>query len=711
MGKTSGNQDKQFTKGRRGRRAWRALACGGLALLAPAALLSGTPARADRAQALPYNYSPASRTVLPVRVHGTSGQVTAPQNALTGKPTRLSGTNSSVVYDFGKEVGGLVTLRFSGASGSGQRVGLAFSESSVYVGTSSDASNGGSVPDGALHASVSGAGTYTMPADKLRGGFRYLTLFLGTSGWVDIDGISLYFTPDPDKANPQDYANYFLSNDALLNKIWYAGAYTVQTNTIGSHQGRVWGPPSVNWQNNATVGAGTSVLVDGAKRDRTVWAGDLGISLPTQYVSTHDTRSTRNAISFLFQYQRPSGELQWGGAPFNLWGSTTYNMWTLYGTSTYYTYTGDKAWLDAIWPQYKLTMGFVLSQMGSTGLLSIPKPYTEDWARKKPEGENIEANALLYAALLGGATLADVENDAASAASWRAAAARLKTAANARLWNATTGLYRDNPTSTLYPQDGNSLAVWFGLTDSPAKNARIVRTLTSRWNNFGAPTPEKDDGGRIGTFPGSMELQAHLVAGDDVNALVLMRREWGHMLSSPMGTASTFWEGMDINGSIDFSYGGPFVSAAHGWASGPTSALTFYVLGLMPLSPDGRYQFIPHRGDLTHVEGTLTLPQGLVEGSWDYAASASTFTARLKSPAGTTGTVGIPTDGSSAVTVTVNGATAWSGGFKPTPGIAGGSTDGRYIYLTGVAPGSYTVSASGVVAPSPFTVSMLPDAL
>ena len=37
------------------------------------------------------------------------------------------------------------------------------------------------------------------------------------------------------------------------------------------------------------------MLVDGAKRDRSVWPGDLGVSLPTEYVSTDDlaSRATR----------------------------------------------------------------------------------------------------------------------------------------------------------------------------------------------------------------------------------------------------------------------------------------------------------------------------------------------------------------------------------------------------------------------------------
>jgi hypothetical protein len=52
------------------------------------------------------NLSPTSRTVPPVAVQGTSGSVADPQNVLPGQPTRLSGTDSSITLDFGKEVGG-----------------------------------------------------------------------------------------------------------------------------------------------------------------------------------------------------------------------------------------------------------------------------------------------------------------------------------------------------------------------------------------------------------------------------------------------------------------------------------------------------------------------------------------------------------------------------------------------------------------------------
>lgn len=203
----------------------------------------------------------------------------------------------------------MTTLSFGSTSDSGQRVGLAFSESSLYVGNNSDRSSGRDGEDGALYATASANGTYTVPTAQQRGGFRYLTVFLDTSGWVDLTGVSLNFTAAPGKTDPADYANYFSSSDDLLNRIWYAGAYTVQLNTIASHQGRAWPPPSSAWDNGATVGVGDSVLVDGAKRDRTVWPGDMGIAVPTQYAYSNDLVSTRNALTTMYNAQSAEGEI------------------------------------------------------------------------------------------------------------------------------------------------------------------------------------------------------------------------------------------------------------------------------------------------------------------------------------------------------------------------------------------------------------------
>jgi hypothetical protein len=619
------------------------------------------------------NFAPASRTVTPVEITRSTGVVAGPCNILRGRTTTLTGNGSSVTLDFGKEVGGTVSVRFPASTEPGRRLGLAFTESSQYIGLTSDASNGGGGPDGALTADVTPGSTWTTPKAKQRGGFRYLTLFVDSAGSIEIDQVSVHITFAPTMTDLRDYRNYFRSSDPLLNKIWYAGAYTVQTNTIPPDTGRVWGPPGSGWDNGATVGVGDTVLVDGAKRDRTVWPGDMGVALATQFASLGDLTPTRNALTTLYQHQTASGELPYAGPQVNFYDSDTYHLWTLVGTATYVQYTHDQTWLRDTWAGYRRGLDYALAKVGPSGLLYVTG--TNDWARGGQGGENIAANALFHQTLLTGAELADKMADPSSADAWRTKAATVKAAVNATLWDEQAGLFRDNPTSALHPQDGNSLAVWFGLTD-PARARRISAALTANWNAYGATTPERNS--EIGTFPGSMEVQAHLTAGNATRALELIRRQWGYMLNSPLGTGSTFWEGYRADGQ--FGYGGAYMSAAHGWATGPTSALTFFVLGIQPQSVGDGYLIKPQPGDLTGAEGSLKTPLGDIRLAWSSDVREGSFTATLNAPVEAVDRVEVPTFGAKTQ-LTVNDELVWDG----TRGLTyGASHEGGHVVLRGL---------------------------
>jgi hypothetical protein len=326
------------------------------------------PARGDN-----FNYAPSTRLLQPIAVASSSGDVVEPENVLHEAPTTLTGKGAYVVLDFGREVGGIITVSFSAASGNGQVAGLAFSESSLYFGPRSDSSNGGSSDDGALYAAVEGATTYTMPASQLRGGFRYLTIFLESTGSVTLNNVSLDFSPDPLRVNPNRYPNYFFSSDETVNRAWYAGAYTLQTNLARTNEGRVWPPPQNGWNNSATIGTiGEVVLVDGAKRDRIVWPGDLGIAMPTAYVALFETAAARSALQTLFDHQSATGELPFAGPPVNVGGSATYHMWALLGVGTQHTFEDNREWLKALWPRYKAGVTHSVARIDGKGLYDVP---------------------------------------------------------------------------------------------------------------------------------------------------------------------------------------------------------------------------------------------------------------------------------------------------------------------------------------------------
>lgn len=250
-------------------------------------------------------YAPESRTVQPATVLEELRVNVSSEFASSGTVT-FHGNGSRVVYDFGKEVGGIVSLDYR-STGSGA-LGIAFTEAKDFIGEWSDSSNGGfKGPDGALYANFTGAGkgTYVMPEKRLRGGFRYMTLFLVTAelASVEVENIALELSFQPTWSNLRAYQGYFHSSDELLNRIWYSGAYTLQTNAVPPNTGRQVPFVSHGWANNGTLGPGENIIVDGAKRDRAVWPGDMGIAVPSAFVSLGDLEDVKNALQVMYNTQ------------------------------------------------------------------------------------------------------------------------------------------------------------------------------------------------------------------------------------------------------------------------------------------------------------------------------------------------------------------------------------------------------------------------
>jgi hypothetical protein len=252
-----------------------------------------------------YNLAPSSRFVSPASILNADKTF---HSSFPGSGTTGLKTNGSlVIFDFGKEVGGIVSIAYT-ATGSGE-LGLAFSEAKNWTGVASDDSNGSFMVggDGALFAPITSttSGNYTMPDNKLRGGFRYLSVFVYTNTTIDVEisSVVLELSFQPNWPDLRAYGGYFYSNDELINRIWYSGAYTLQTNAVPPHTGRTYGP-SNGWDNSEFLGTnGTSIFVDGSKRDRAVWAGDLAIALPSVFVSTGDFETAKNALQVQYDGQ------------------------------------------------------------------------------------------------------------------------------------------------------------------------------------------------------------------------------------------------------------------------------------------------------------------------------------------------------------------------------------------------------------------------
>jgi len=182
--------------------------------------------------AVPYSeyiLAPSQRVLTPVTIHRANGSVSNPLGiTTTGSGNTILSGDSAVTYDYTKNIGGLVSFTVSSVNGTGNFIGISFTESSFWISPhGSDATQNVAI-DETLWFAINGSGTYTVDKDHQRGGFRYLNINKNGTGSVGISSATTNFTAMPHYADDamQDYTGYFHSDDEQLNRVWYASAYT-----------------------------------------------------------------------------------------------------------------------------------------------------------------------------------------------------------------------------------------------------------------------------------------------------------------------------------------------------------------------------------------------------------------------------------------------------------------------------------------------------
>ncbi|HEX8008744.1 MAG TPA: alpha-L-rhamnosidase C-terminal domain-containing protein [Trebonia sp.] len=709
----------------------------------------------------PYVLAPSSHTVKPVRVlaaYPRSGAITGSTSAVLGhggtvRLTDTGGTTASplLIIDFGKEVAGQVSVQVTGASATRPALHACFSESREEMALSPSQNSGeAAYAPGCDTANIWNGYpglSYTWDSDShtlplagatlpatvtdptLRGGFRYLTLFLSSPGYVDIGAVSLHYTAAPLQPDPAAYKGWFLSSDNELNKIWYAGAYTVQVDTGMSDTAKSW-PYSTGEadQYNSQIpnaDPNQEVIFDGGKRDRDVWQGDLSVQAPVTYLSTGDTGAVDNSLSSLAAQQLPDGYMPAEGlvGPHNTGEERTYGeyvTWFVNNMAVHYLYTGDKAYLDKWYPALVKAMAWLAQQQGSGGLISFAASGSCGHYGYGDCGTETYINALYYRNLQQMATLATAEGKASDAAAYSAQAATVKNAINSQLWDATTGAYRLSvQTPDVYPQDGNATAILTGVASQQQADSALAYLRANDWSTYGSldvspQTPNPVISPVYEPMPSGFEATARLT-GNDPNelgfdtGLQLTRQFWGWMLSQDPG--STYWEKVAQNGTPQI---GQFESLAHGWASAPTVTLTNQVLGVTPTSAGfATYSVVPHPADLSWAQGSVPTSHGGLAVSW--TSNPGSFGLKITAPAGTSGEAAVPTFGRQ-VQVTVDGQLAWDG--SKTVGY-GAHSDGTFVYVEGLGAGSHVVTgtytnavqAAAVVSADPVTLAGAPGSL
>ncbi|MDL4774420.1 alpha-L-rhamnosidase C-terminal domain-containing protein [Actinomadura xylanilytica] len=680
----------------------------------------------------PYVLAPESRTVPPVAVYKADpreGRIDgSPEAALKngGGSVRLTGAadragSPLLILDFGKEVAGHIKVRVKGASSTRPKLRACFSESIRYLAEAPGDNDGqGAIAPGCDTANIWNGfpgQPYTEDTDshaltldgrlpgtvrdkELRGGFRYATLFLDGPGWVDVDGVSVDYTAAPRQKDMTDYQGRFLSSDNLLNKIWYAGAYTVQLNTGAANTAKSW--PYVKGEGDHAdapvphADPSKDVIYDGGKRDRIIWQGDLAVQAPVAYLSTNDLDAVTNSLSSLAAQQLPDGYMpaesqvgQHNADELRTYGE--YVTWFVSNMHEHWLYTGDRAYLAKWWTALTKATAWlesVRAQDGDKGLIAFDKAGSCGHYGYSDCGHETYVNALYARNLAQMADLAKARGDAGAAAAYAGRSAAVKKAINDQLWDEQAGAYRlSREIPGAYPQDGNATAVLAGVAGAARGRRAMAYLRANNWEKYGSLTvSQKTPNASLPPFyaplPSTFETDARL-EGRDASGLDLIRTFWGHQLAQDPG--STFWEHMQPDGTPNLKQ---FSSLAHGWAAGPTVTLSTRVLGVRPTAAGySSFAVVPFAGDLTWAEGTVPTPHGGIEASW--RTDRHGFGLTVRAPRGTTGRLAVPVSARTRK-VTFDGRTVWAGGEATARGV---SSDGAYVYFDGVSAGRHVLAA------------------
>jgi alpha-L-rhamnosidase len=450
------------------------------------------------------------------------------------------------------------------------------------------------------------------------------------------------------------------------------------------------------------------VVLDGAKRDRAVWEGDLSVSGPTIYYSNDAARYLRDSLELLGSYQLTSGfvpGVEKPGTPVHVGPaipgevtsySASYSMYWVVNLATYDLYTGDTAFVEQEWPRVQAELAWNAAQLNSQGLFVTNGSDGANWHYTDLTGAQTYYNELYYRTLLSAAQLATAAGHPRAAASYDTQATALRMAINTYLFDPATGSYNESTTVTgVVPQDADAYAILYGI----APKSRIPGIVEAMESALSTPAGALDIsnpapagyGQLIGPFMGSYEVWALLASHHTAQAIQLMRTEWGRMTVPGPDYTGAIWEVEGTNGSITSGV----TSLAHGWSTGPTSALSEYVLGIAPTSPGySTWEVEPHPGSLAWVEGQAPTPHGAIAVDWGHEATEGRFVMKVTIPTTTTGVVGVPTFGRQAV-IHVNGRLVWNNGvFHAAPGITGAHLGAHDVVLD-VSPAALAGGSAG----------------
>ena len=427
--------------------------------------------------------------------------------------------------------------------------------------------------------------------------FRYVGLQIT----VGATPLTLHAVQQRYTAYPYHVAAKFSSSDAALDKIWQVGLHTMQ---MCSHE----------------------TFEDCPHYEQMQYAGDTMITSQLAMLTTGDSRLSRQAL-YQFDWSRLSDGLTQARFPSRL--LQVIPAWSVHWITNirdYFLCTGDRATVQDLLPGVRAVLDWYRRHTDAAGLpAKMPYWNITDWCPWWPRGVVPGADtgatcihaAQYINALDEAAWLLRYFDRGAEAAALTTEAAGLRQKAHALFWSESEGLYFDRPGGPEISQYGNAWAILAGLAGERERSIMLRRF----------PHDPKLAPGSFFWWHIGFKALAICGRSDDMPQYL---GPWHESVSYGLSTfveENSYWR-----------------SLCHAWSAHPVLEFQQRILGVMPVEPGfTRLRLQPHRCGLTHAEGSVCTPFGLITVAW--RVTGATFTLEVAGPKNIPGQVILP-DGS-----------------------------------------------------------------
>lgn len=400
------------------------------------------------------------------------------------------------------------------------------------------------------------------------------------------------------------------------------------------------------------------VSVDGSRRDRIAYAGDLDMASTTAFASTNGLEYINGSIELLGSYQLTPGfflpnvkiqqpprttEIQ-----ANITGLIGYSFSLVSAMANYYEQTGDHVSLNRWAPKAVRLFDWAHSQTLPNGLLNISdSALGGDWNYYDPALSGVVSKFNIVYAYSLKKWLPYLSQAGLNHTLYQDRLQSLQKAINAYLWsNKLQAYYQSETHQDFFSQEANALAI---LSDTSSLSNRTSILLSAMERELYVPNgalPFSNASAasgwaqKISPYSSGYHLKAAFHANDSIAAKRLLHTLWGP-ISDPNHANYTgcMWEVMHVDGTPGI--GSP-TSLCHAWGAGPTADLSRYVLGIQATTPGFKeWRVVPQTMDLAWARGDYPTPYGRISVDWSFDWKGR-YRIVVDAPAGTKGTVYLP---------------------------------------------------------------------